>query len=93
MSSEPLRLFEDDDLDYLYVLVPQDDGDGSELLTARQMSDRQFREWIVAKGEMHGVPMLPVYGRISMETRLAMVNRLIRRGVKIHLAPRNQFVD
>ena len=84
------REFTDDDLDYLYVVVPADNGVGTELLTARQMSDRQFREWIVAKGEMHGIQILPTFGRLGMETRLALVNRLIRRGVHIHLAPRTQ---
>ncbi len=82
------REFTDDDLDYLYVVVPTDDGVNTELLTARQMSDRQFREWVVAKGKLHGVQILPTFGRLGMETRLAMLNRLIRNGVHIHLAPR-----
>ncbi len=82
------REFTDEDLDYLYVVVPTDVGDNTELLTARQMSDRQFREWIVAKGKLHGVQILPTFGRLGLETRLAMVNRLIRNGVHIHLAPR-----
>jgi len=82
------REFTDDDLDYLFVVVPVDDSTDTELLTARQMSDRQFREWIVAKGNLHGVQMLPTFGRLGMETRLAMVNRLVRNGVHIHLAPR-----
>ena len=82
------REFTEDDLDYLYVLVPTDDGANSELLTARQMSDRQFREWIVAKGALSNVQILPTFGRLGIETRLALVNRLIRNGVSIHLAPR-----
>ncbi len=82
------REFTDDDLDYLYVVVPTDDGVNTELLTARQMSDRQFREWVVAKGKLHGVQILPTFGRLGMETRLAMLHRLIRNGVHIHLAPR-----
>lgn len=82
------REFTEDDLDYLYVVVPTDDGTNTELLTARQMSDRQFREWIVAKGKLHNVQILPTFGRLGMETRLALVNRLIRNGVQIHLAPR-----
>jgi hypothetical protein len=82
------REFTDDDLDYLFVVVPTDDGVNTELLTARQMSDRQFREWIVAKGKLHNVQILPTFGRLGMETRLALVNRLIRNGVHIHLAPR-----
>jgi hypothetical protein len=83
------REFTDEDLDYLYIVVPKDDGTDTELLTARTMSDRQFREWIVAKGKLHGVQILPTFGRLGMETRLALVNRLIRNGVVIHLAPRN----
>jgi hypothetical protein len=82
------REFTEDDLDHLYVVVPTDDGTNTELLTARTMSDRQFREWIVAKGKLHGVQILPTFGRLGMETRLALVNRLIRHGVVIHLAPR-----
>ena len=85
----PYREFTVEDLDYLYVVVPKEDGADRELLTARQMSDRQFREWIVAKGQLHGVQILPTFGRLGVETRLAMVNRLIRNGVHIHLAPRN----
>lgn len=84
----PFHEFTDDDLDYLYVVVPRDDSSDTELVTARQMSDRQFREWIVAMGGLHGVQILPTFGRLGMETRLAMVNRLIRNGVKIYLAPR-----
>ena len=83
------REFTEADLDYLYVVVPTDDGTNTELLTARQMSDRQFREWIVAKGKLHNVQILPTFGRLGIETRLALVNRLIRNGVHIHLAPRS----
>lgn len=86
-----IREFTDEDLDYLFVLVPSDVGDigdNRELLTARQMSDRQFREWVVAKGNLSGVQILPTFGRLGMETRLAMLNRLIRNGVHIHLTPR-----
>lgn len=78
-----------EDLNYLFVVVPNDDGDGTENLTVPQMSDRQFREWIVAKGEMHGVQILPTFGRLGLETRLSMINRLVRNGVRIYLAPRN----
>lgn len=83
------REFTEDDLDLLYVVVPTEDGISTELVTARQMSDRQFREWIVAKGKLHNVQILPTFGRLGMETRLALVNRLIRNGVLIHLAPRS----
>ncbi len=84
------RELTDDDLDYLYVIVPRDDDNGTENITVRQMSDRQFREWIVAKGDLHGIQILPTFGRIGMETRLAMINRLVRHGVRIYLAPRNR---
>lgn len=78
-----------EDLDYIYVLVPRgDDPDDRENLTIRQMSDRQFREWIVGMGEHHRVPVLPTLGRLGDETRLNMVNYLIRKGVRIHRLPR-----
>ncbi|MCC6935103.1 MAG: hypothetical protein IT333_01205 [Thermomicrobiales bacterium] len=77
-----------EDLRYLYVVVPKDDDEGTELITAADMSDRQFREWIVAKSEHHGIQILPTFGRLGLETRLAMVNRLVRRGIRIYLAPR-----
>lgn len=83
-----MELLTEDDLDYLYVVVPCEDSSDTENITVRQMSDRQFREWIVAKGEMHGVQILPTFGRMGMETRLAAINRLIRHGVRIYLAPR-----
>jgi hypothetical protein len=83
-----MELLTDEDLDYLFVVVPREDGDDTENITVRQMTDRQFREWIVAKGEMHGVQILPTFGRMGMETRLAAINRLVRHGVRIYLAPR-----
>jgi hypothetical protein len=83
-----MQQLSDDDLDYLFVVVPRDDADGTENVTVRQMTDKQFREWIVAKGEMHGVQILPTFGRLGMETRLSMINRLVRHGVRIYLAPR-----
>jgi hypothetical protein len=82
------REFTEDDLDYLFIVVPTDDGGSTELMTARQMSDRQFREWIVAKGKLHNIQILPTFGRLGIETRLGLVNRLIRNGVHIYLAPR-----
>lgn len=83
------REFTEDDLDYLFIVVPTDDGGNTELLTARQMSDRQFREWIVAKGKLHNIQILPTFGRLGIETRLGLINRLIRNGVHIYLAPRS----
>jgi hypothetical protein len=89
VSRRVYREFTEDDLDYLYVVVPtDDDSQSTELLTARTMSDRQFREWIVAKGQLHNIQILPTFGRLGIETRLSLVNRLIRNGVQIHLAPR-----
>ena len=78
-----------DDLDYIYVVVPRgDDPDDRENLTVRQMSDRQFREWVVGMGQHHHVPMLPTLGRLGDESRLNMVNYLIRKGVRIHRLPK-----
>jgi len=77
-----------DDLSRIYVVVPRDDGAGSENVTAAQMSDRQFREWIVAKGALHGVPIIAPMGRIGHETRVRMINRLIRHGVRIYMVPK-----
>jgi hypothetical protein len=74
----------DDDLDYIFVVVPKDIGDETENLTVRQMSDKQFREWVVAKGAQHNIQILPTFGRIGMETRLNLINRLIRKGVRIY---------
>jgi hypothetical protein len=74
----------DEDLDFIYIVVPKDDGDETENLTVRQMSDKQFREWIVAKGEQHNIQILPTFGRLGMETRLNLINRLIRKGVRIY---------
>uniref|UniRef100_A0A831TFE4 Uncharacterized protein n=1 Tax=Thermorudis peleae TaxID=1382356 RepID=A0A831TFE4_9BACT len=77
-----------DDLSRIYVVVPRDDGPGTENVTVAQMSDRQFREWIVAKGELHGVPMIAPMGRIGHETRARMINRLIKHGVRIYMVPK-----
>jgi hypothetical protein len=74
----------DEDLDFIYIVVPKDVGDETENLTVRQMSDKQFREWIVAKGEQHNSQILPTFGRLGMETRLNLINRLIRKGVRIY---------
>lgn len=85
-----IQEFTVEDLYRLYVHVPREGGEGDddrENLTVPQMTDRQFREWIVAKGKLHGVQILPTFGRLGLETRLAMVNRLLRSGVKIYLAP------
>ena len=78
-----------EDLDYIYIVVPRDDDPSqTENLTVRQMSDRQFRAWIVGKGEQFHIPMLPTMGRLGDETRLHMINHLIRKGAPIHRLPR-----
>jgi hypothetical protein len=77
-----------DDLSRIYVVVPRDDGAGSENVTVARMSDRQFREWVVAKGALHGVPIIAPMGRIGSETRVRMINRLIKHGVRIYMLPR-----
>ncbi|WP_448575586.1 hypothetical protein [Thermomicrobium sp.] len=74
-----------EDLWRVYVLVPREDGSGNENLTVAEMSDRQFREWIVAKAALHGVSLIPPLGRIGLETRLRLLNYLIHRGVRIYL--------
>ncbi|MBX6753644.1 hypothetical protein [Thermorudis peleae] len=77
-----------EDLHRIYVVVPRDDGHGTENVTVAQMSDRQFREWIVAKGALHGVPIVAPIGRIGFETRVRMLNYLIRHGVRIYMVPK-----
>ncbi|MBO9358679.1 MAG: hypothetical protein J7450_03820 [Thermomicrobium sp.] len=74
-----------EDLRRVYVLVPREDESGNENLTVAEMSDRQFREWIVAKAALHGVPLIPPLGRIGLETRLRLLNYLVHQGVRIYL--------
>jgi hypothetical protein len=76
-----------EDLDRIYVVIPNDQGTGTINITVRQMSDRQFRWWIKAKADHHGVPMLVPMGRIGYETRVRMLNRLVRAGVRIYMVP------
>lgn len=78
-----------DDLEYLYVLVDVAPDRDRELLTVPQMTDQQFREWAVGFAAHHGAQILPTLGRLGLETRLAIVNRMIRMNVPIYLAPRN----
>ncbi|MCS7050436.1 MAG: hypothetical protein NZL87_02365 [Thermomicrobium sp.] len=77
-----------DDLRRVYVLVPRDDGHGDENVTVAEMSDRQFRQWIVAKAALHGVSLVPPLGRIGLETRVRLLNYLIHHGVRIYLVPK-----
>ncbi len=78
------------DLNRVYILVPRDDGPGTLNLTVAQMTDRQFREWIKAKAEISGVNMIVPIGRIGFETRVYMLNRLIKAGVRIYMVPKER---
>lgn len=78
------------DLNRVYILVPREDGPGTLNLTVAQMSDRQFREWIKAKAEISGVQMVVPIGRIGFETRVYMLNRLIKSGVRIYMVPKER---
>lgn len=74
----------DEDLDYIYVLVDVEGSAQREPKNIRQLTDGEFRKWIVEFSEYHGVQIIPSLGRMGMETRLAMINRLIRNGVKVY---------
>ncbi len=76
------------DLNRVYILVPREDGPGTLNLTVAQMTDRQFREWIKAKSEIAGINMIVPMGRIGFETRVYMLNRLIKSGVRIYMVPK-----
>ncbi len=73
-----------EDLDLIYILVPNDNGVGTANLAVSDMSSKQFRDWVAAKAEIERVSMIVPEGRIDLETRLHMLNRLQREGVKIH---------
>lgn len=91
MAGETVSLFVLEDLDDIYVGVPRDgatDDADTHTIPASEMTDRQFREWIVGKAAYHGVQILPTMGKISPETRLALVNRLLKQGVRIYKAPK-----
>lgn len=78
------------DLNRVYILIPREDGPGTLNLTVAQMSDRQFREWIKAKAEISGVNMIVPIGRIGLETRVYMLNRLVKSGVRIYMVPKER---
>ena len=80
----PMELITEEDLDRIYFLIDQDGRPDREPVSVRNATDAEFRNWIVAFGAYHGVQILPVMGRIGMETRVAMLNRLERNGVHIH---------
>ena len=78
-----VELVTEEDLSRIYFLVDIEGRPDREPVSARNATDAEFRKWIVEFGAYHGVQILPVMGRIGMETRVAMLNRLIRNGVHI----------
>lgn len=78
------QLMTDRDLDYIYVLVDENGSSHRVPKTIRQLTDAEFRKWIVEFANYNGVQIIPSFGRMGMETRLAMINRLIRNGVRIY---------
>ncbi len=87
MSQNPHQEVTLFDLSRIYIVVPREDGIGTINLTVAQMSDRQFREWIKAKADLEGVKMIVPVGRIGLETRVYMLNRLVQSGVRIYMLP------
>jgi hypothetical protein len=87
MSQNPHQEITLFDLSRIYIVVPREDGIGTINLTVAQMSDRQFREWIKAKADLEGVKMIVPVGRIGLETRVYMLNRLVQSGVRIYMLP------
>lgn len=77
------ELITEDDLDLIYFLVDMPGRPDRMPVSAREAEDAEFRKWIVEFGAYHNVQILPVMGRIGYETRVAMINRLIRNGVRI----------
>ena len=78
------EMMTDSDLDLIYVLVDDERSEDRHPKSVRQLTDKEFRDWIVPFATYHGVQVLPSLGRIGMETRLSMINYLIRNGVKIY---------
>ena len=77
------------DLERVYVVIPGERGGPRVNVTVAGMTDRQFREWIQAKADLAGVRMLVPMGRIGLETRVRMLNRLSQAGVRIYMTPRS----
>lgn len=73
----------DEDLDYIYILVDVEDSPHRMPKSIRQLTDAEFRNWIVEFAAYNGVTIIPSFGRMGMETRLSMINYLIRSGVFI----------
>jgi hypothetical protein len=78
------EMMTENDLDLIYVLIEVDGLSERVPRTIRQLSDSEFRQWVVPFATYHGVQVLPSLGRIGMDTRLAMINYLIRNGVRIY---------
>ncbi|MEZ4523272.1 MAG: hypothetical protein R3A46_16755 [Thermomicrobiales bacterium] len=78
------EMMTDDDLDLIYVLIDIEGSDERFPKSIRDLTDKEFRNWIVPFANYHGVQVLPSLGRIGMETRLSMINYLIRHGVRIY---------
>lgn len=74
----------EEDLDQIFFLVDRENRPDRDPVSARHATDAEFRNWIVAFGAYHNVQILPVMGRIGIETRVAMLNRLVRNGVHIY---------
>jgi hypothetical protein len=87
MSQNPHQEISLFDLSRIYIVVPREDGLGTINLTVAQMSVRLFREWIKAKADLDGVKMIVPVGRIGLETRVYMLNRLVQSGVRIYMLP------
>lgn len=77
-----------EDLSRIWVVMPNDDGIGTTNFNAVSMTDRQFRTFASAKAEQHGVRMLVPMGKISLDTRVRMINYLIRAGIRIYMTPK-----
>ncbi|HET9015237.1 MAG TPA: hypothetical protein VFN57_06555 [Thermomicrobiaceae bacterium] len=78
------------DLNRIYVVIPGPLAGTRINVTAAEMTDRQFRDWIKAKADLGGVRMLVPMGRIGLETRVRMLNRLSEAGVRIYMTPRTR---
>jgi hypothetical protein len=76
--------FTTEDLDLIYIVVPNDNGVGTSNLAVSDMSSKQFRDWFRAKTEIEKLSMIVPEGRIDLEMRVHMLNRLQREGVKIY---------
>jgi hypothetical protein len=74
----------EDDLDLIYVLIDEEGRHDRMPKTVRELTDKEFRSWIVPFANYHGVQVLPSLGRIGIGTRLSMINYLIRNGVRIY---------